>query len=167
MLAIVNSYTNRGYRASGNCCLKSTGAIRPYASMKTVGQRIRQRFEELGITQAEAARAAGCSTARFGNYVTGIRQPDLETLARIATSLRTTTDWLLGLTDAAPVDIEIVIRRLLELDGMPIARATVISQAAEEAIRLLASLPANGDAQTRALLAAQAAWQMKYRAERH
>jgi transcriptional regulator with XRE-family HTH domain len=119
--------------------------------------------DELGISQAEAARASNCSTARFGNYVTGTRNPDLETLARIATALRTTTDWLLGLSDAAPVDIEAVLRRILELDGMPAPRAAVIAQAAEEALRLLASLPSGGDAQTRALLAAQAAWQLKSR----
>jgi transcriptional regulator with XRE-family HTH domain len=131
--------------------------------MDTLGQRIRQRFDELGISQAEAARAANCSTARFGNYVTGTRNPDLETLARIAVALRTKTDWLLGVSDAAPVDIKVVLRHILELDGMQATRATVIAQAAEEALRLLASLPSGGDAQTRALLAAQAAWQLKSR----
>jgi len=131
--------------------------------MDSLGTRIRQRFDELGISQAEAARASKCSTARFGNYVTGTSNPDLETLARIAIALRTTTDWLLGVSDAAPVDIEVVLRRILELDGMPAPRASVIAQAAEEALRLLASLPSGGDAQTRALLAAQAAWQLKSR----
>jgi len=131
--------------------------------MDDLGIRIRQRFNELGISQAEAARASKCTTARFGNYVTGTRNPDLETLARIAVALRTTTDWLLGVSDAAPVDIEVVLRRILELDGMPAARAVVIAQAAEEALKLLASLPSGGDAQTRALLAAQAAWQIKSR----
>lgn len=149
--------------ASANRFLKSTALRRLQGIMVTLGSRIRQRFEELGISQAEAARAANCSTARFGNYVTGTRNPDLETLARIATALRTTTDWLLGLSDAAPVDIEAVLRRILELDGMPAPRAAVIAQAAEEALRLLASLPSGGDGQTRALLAAQAAWQLKSR----
>jgi len=133
----------------------------PRVDMEAVGQRIRQRMGELSIRQSEAARACGCSAARFSNYLVGKRSPDLATLARIAVALQTTTDWLIGLSEAAPVDVEAVIRRILELDGMAEARASVIAQAAEAALRLLAALPTAGDAQTRALLAAQAAWQMK------
>lgn len=134
-------------------------------NMGNLAVRIRQRYEELGLTQAEAAKASGCSTARFGNYVTQVeanrRKPDLDTLARIARALRTTTDWLLGLSEVVPVDAQAVILRLLELEGMPRERAEVIATAAEEALRLLSALPDEGDARTRALLAAQAAWQMK------
>jgi len=130
--------------------------------MGILGLRIRQRFDELGISQAEAARASKCSTARFGNYFTGTRNPDLETLQRISVALRTTTDWLLGADDTAPADIGVVLRRILELEGMPSPRAAAIAQVAQEALGLLASLPPGGDAKTRALLAAQAAWQIKF-----
>ncbi len=129
--------------------------------MGELGTRMRQRIDELHLTQAEAARLSGCTTARFGNYVTGNRNPDLETLVRIARALRTTTDWLLGLSEVVPVDARAVFLRLLELEGMAPERAAVLASAADEALRLLSALPDEGDARTRALLAAQAAWQMR------
>lgn len=131
------------------------------ADMGKLAKRIRQRYEELGLTQTEAAKASGCSPARFGNYVKDTRKPDLETLVRIARALRTTTDWLLGFNESAPVDAQAVILRLLELEGMQRDRAEVIAAAAGEALRLLSALPDEGSARTRALLAAQAAWQMR------
>lgn len=133
--------------------------------MGNLAKRIRAKYEELGLTQAEAAKACGCSSARFGNYVSDTRKPDLETLVRIARALRTTTDWLLGLSEVVPVDARAVVLRLLELDGMQRERAEVIAAAAEEALRLLAALPDEGDARTRALLAAQASWQMRLNAK--
>ena len=129
--------------------------------MEKVAARMRQRISELGITQADAARASGCSTARFGNYMSGTRKPDLDTIVRIAKALKTSTDWLLGVSETVPVDTGAVFRRLLELDGMPENRACVIAEAAQEALRLLSALPDEGDARTRSLVAAQAAWQMR------
>ncbi len=129
--------------------------------MVDLSPRIRQRIDELRISQAEAARASGCSAARFGNYVSGTRKPDLETLVRIARALRTTTDWLLGVSEVVPIDTKAVFLRLLELEGMPRERAVVLAEAADEALRLLSALPDEGDARTRAVLAAQAAWQMR------
>ncbi len=58
--------------------------------------QLRQRAEELGISQAEAARRSGLSEHRYGHYVRGIREPDLATLARIAKALQTTPNELLG-----------------------------------------------------------------------
>lgn len=129
--------------------------------MKDVGHRIRQRIDEMGTTQAEVSRRTGLSTARLNNYVKGLRPPDVESLVKIAKALRTSTDHLLGLSESSPLDAEAVILRLLELDGMPPERSQVIAQVAAEALRLLSALPDEGDARTRALLAAQAAWQVR------
>jgi len=133
--------------------------------MIEIAQRIRQRIDELGTTQKEVARATGFSTARLGNYVSlsdaHNRTPDVQSLARLAKALRTSTDWLLGLNDTAPIDAAAVMQRLLELDGMASAKAAVIAQASARAIELLAALPGDGDAATRAHLAAQAAWTMR------
>jgi len=57
---------------------------------------LRQRAEDLGISNAEAARRAGLSERRYAHYVSGKREPDLATLARIAASLATTPNWLLA-----------------------------------------------------------------------
>ncbi|MER9329499.1 helix-turn-helix transcriptional regulator [Mesorhizobium sp. M0587] len=55
----------------------------------------RMRAEELGISDAEVARRAGLSERRYGNYVSGRREPDLTTLVRIAAVLATTPNDLL------------------------------------------------------------------------
>jgi len=70
--------------------------------MDLFSSRLRERAAELGITHAEAARRAGLSERRYSHYVTGIREPDLATLVRIAEALQTTPDVLLGIGDPKP-----------------------------------------------------------------
>ena len=64
--------------------------------MMVFANRLRERAAELGIAHAEAARRAGLSERRYGHYVTGVREPDLTTLVRIAEALQTRPDALLG-----------------------------------------------------------------------
>jgi transcriptional regulator with XRE-family HTH domain len=63
--------------------------------MELFATNLRKRAEELGISSAEVARRAGLSERRYGNYVSGRREPDLATLVRIATVLATTPNDLL------------------------------------------------------------------------
>ena len=63
--------------------------------MEPFVSNLRKRAEELGISHAEAARRIGMSERRYGNYVSGRREPDLATLVRIADVLGTTPDGLL------------------------------------------------------------------------
>ena len=72
--------------------------------MKKFGERLRSRAKELGMSNADVARAAGVSDQRYGNYVTDLREPDLDTLVRIASALRTTPDVLLGVADGKSTD---------------------------------------------------------------
>jgi transcriptional regulator with XRE-family HTH domain len=65
--------------------------------MEQFAKRLRKRAEELGISNAEAARRTGLSERRYAHYVKGQREPDLATLVRIADSLETTPNELLGL----------------------------------------------------------------------
>jgi len=69
--------------------------------MQPFTRNLRLRADELGISLAEAARRAGLSERRFGNYATGRREPDLATLVRIAETLGTTPDRLLSVGEAA------------------------------------------------------------------
>ena len=64
--------------------------------MDVFATRLRERAADLGIAHAEVARRAGLSERRFGHYATGIREPDLATLVRIAEALQTRPDDLLG-----------------------------------------------------------------------
>ncbi|MGB3645016.1 MAG: helix-turn-helix transcriptional regulator [Mesorhizobium sp.] len=63
--------------------------------MELFATNLRRRAEELGISNAEVARRAGLTERRYGNYVSGRREPDLATLVRIASVLATTPNDLL------------------------------------------------------------------------
>lgn len=70
--------------------------------MDVLAKNLRARAQELGISNAEAARRSGISERRYGNYVTGYRDPDLQTLVQIAKALTCTPNDLLGVsTDEA------------------------------------------------------------------
>jgi transcriptional regulator with XRE-family HTH domain len=64
--------------------------------MKVFGERLKQQAQNLGISNAEAARRAGLAERRFNNYCNDEREPDLATLAKIARALETSPDVLLG-----------------------------------------------------------------------
>lgn len=66
-----------------------------YADETKIGDRIRARREELGLTQMEVVRKIGLSSAsNYSPYETGHKLPSLSTLARIALALDTTLDFL-------------------------------------------------------------------------
>ncbi|HYD64081.1 helix-turn-helix transcriptional regulator [Azospirillum sp.] len=71
--------------------------------MEAFGQALRDRARALGLTLSEVARRAGMSERRFGNYVTGRREPDFATLLRICRVLATTPNDLLGVGEAADI----------------------------------------------------------------
>ena len=64
--------------------------------MEPFASNLRKRAEQLGITHAEVARRTGLTERRYGNYVSGVREPDLQTLVRIASTLGVTVDHLIG-----------------------------------------------------------------------
>ena len=68
--------------------------------MDTFANNLRKRAAELGISNAEAARRSGLSERRYSHYVSGIREPDLATLVRVAQTLQTTPNDLLGVGGA-------------------------------------------------------------------
>lgn len=51
------------------------------------------------LTQAEMAEKLGISRSTIGMYETGAREPDFETLEKIADFFNVDTDYLLGRTD--------------------------------------------------------------------
>lgn len=72
-----------------------------FVPMLSFASRLRQRAEELGISNAEVARRVGLSERRYAHYVSGKREPDLATLVRIAEVLGTTPNWLLSVGEAS------------------------------------------------------------------
>jgi len=67
--------------------------------MESFAANLKKRAQELGLSNAEVARRAGLTERRYGNYITGRREPDLATLVRIARVLETTPNVLLGFDD--------------------------------------------------------------------
>jgi transcriptional regulator with XRE-family HTH domain len=67
--------------------------------MRTLGEQLRNRAQELGLSDAEVARRAGLAPRRYGHYVTGHREPDLQTLVRICRTLNSTPNEMLGFTE--------------------------------------------------------------------
>jgi transcriptional regulator with XRE-family HTH domain len=65
--------------------------------MDLFSQRLRQRAQALGLSNAEVARRAGLTERRYGNYIAGLREPDLATIVKIAQVLATTPNHLLGI----------------------------------------------------------------------
>ena len=78
--------------------------------MEIFALNLRKRAGELRISNAEAARRSNLSERRYGNYVTGRREPDLATLVRIAQTLETTPNDLLGVGDVPPASQRRLLR---------------------------------------------------------
>src|SRR5690348_6950354 len=71
--------------------------------MDYLAKQLRQRAEALGLSNAEVARKLGLSERRYSHYVTGKREPDLAMVVRIAKTLGTTPNDLLGVSDGVKV----------------------------------------------------------------
>ncbi|RXJ13391.1 XRE family transcriptional regulator [Bacillus albus] len=64
--------------------------------MKTFGNIIRTLRKQKGITQKELAQSLQLSESTIGMYERNERQPDYNTLIRIADYFKVSTDFLLG-----------------------------------------------------------------------
>jgi len=99
--------------------------------MELFATNLRRRAEELGLPHAEVARRAGLTERRYGNYVTGRREPDLATLVRIASVLATTPTDLLIETEPQPADVLLhrATSALAALEREDLERVTVMLEA--------------------------------------
>lgn len=63
---------------------------------KELGEKIQNLMNGLGLSQKQLAELANVTEVSMSRYISGDRDPSVETLANIATALHTTTDYLLG-----------------------------------------------------------------------
>lgn len=61
-----------------------------------LGETLRNLIEQQGITQREMARKLDISPSALGNYVQNTREPDYDTLVKIADYFQVSTDCLLN-----------------------------------------------------------------------
>jgi transcriptional regulator with XRE-family HTH domain len=110
--------------------------------MEGFGERLRARARQLELPDAEVARRAGLSERRYGNYVAGIREPDLATLLRVCEALAVTPNDLL-LPKAKSVRLtkreSLLARVTSALAAFPPRDLEVATVQMEAAARLLAS----------------------------
>ena len=59
-------------------------------------QTLRELRREQRLTQTDLANIIGTSKSAVGNWELGLREPDFETLQRLADYFHVTTDYLLG-----------------------------------------------------------------------
>lgn len=60
-----------------------------------LGEIIKELLDLHGMTQKQLAEALALSSSALGNYVQGTREPDYNTLIRIADFFQVSTDYLL------------------------------------------------------------------------
>lgn len=67
--------------------------------MKIFSTRLKEQRKAAGYTQQQMAEHLGISQQSYTRYENNCGEPNLETVARIASFLDITTDYLLGLSD--------------------------------------------------------------------
>lgn len=67
--------------------------------MKVLGYRLKLARQHKNMTQMEAAEKLGISNGTLSGYERNYRDPDTETLAKLAELYGVSVDWLTGRTD--------------------------------------------------------------------
>lgn len=97
--------------------------------MATIGERIRQRRQELGLSQRELA-SEGVSYAYISRLEANERQPSTKALRKLAPKLDVTVHWL---ETGEPDPAEELARLVLEHRGRPLpARAGTLARSVLE-----------------------------------
>ena len=96
--------------------------------MRGLGDRMRARARELGMSDAEVARRTGLTQQRYANYVADRHEPDLETFSRICSVLQSTADSMLGEPAFEPPPPDLVAA-IATLDREAMAVLAVVADA--------------------------------------
>lgn len=101
-----------------------------------LGQRVSGRRQQLGLSAAQVAQAAGTTRDAIYKLEAGERRPNALLLARVAQALATSSDYLCGMTDnpasveaaSAPTDSPDIAALVADLNGLdPATRAQVLA----------------------------------------
>ena len=96
--------------------------------MSIFSERLAKLMSLRGLTQKDLARKANITESAISYYVKGLRTPSGEILARMAETLSTTTDFLLGRTEDYDVppenkELKCLQRNLGKLDPERLKKA--------------------------------------------
>ena len=72
-----------------------------YNDLRVIPMKLRLRDvrEDNGKTQTIVAEYLNCTQQTYSRYETGVSQPSLETMEKLAVYFDTSVDYLLGITD--------------------------------------------------------------------
>lgn len=73
--------------------------------IETLGSRLRQLRDGKRLQQDQVARLIGVKKSTVSLYENDMRQPPYDTLIRLATLYRVSTDYLLGCTSTRMIDV--------------------------------------------------------------
>lgn len=71
-----------------------------------LAQRIARLRIQRGLTQLELSKACGVSVSTIKNWESGLYEPHLDHIKALCTALRTSADYLLGLSEKHMVSLE-------------------------------------------------------------
>lgn len=91
--------------------------------MEQFSKQLKLRAEMLGLSNAEVARKLGLSERRYSHYVTGAREPDLAMVVRIAKTLGTTPNELLGFSEGNGVSKKAALAEQLSTIASELSKA--------------------------------------------
>lgn len=93
-------------------------------------KRLKQLRKKRKLTMQEVADYVGVAKSTYAGYESGYRQPTIESIQTISRVLRTSADYLLGLTDypEPPADLnhnakEYLNAEQLHWDGIPLDKS--------------------------------------------
>lgn len=83
--------------------------------MEVLAKKLKEKAAQLGISNAAVARRMELDERRYAHYVSGRRSPDLAMLVKIADTLGTTPNELLGIEEHHSENPEVndLLNRLL------------------------------------------------------
>lgn len=107
--------------------------------MATFSQRLTSLRESQNLSKAETARRLDIPVSTYSNYEYGNREPDFETLNRIAKHYHVTVDYLLGRSEPSQENkhvtetVEQALSHVMSFDGKPVTDhdRAVLQQIAE------------------------------------
>jgi transcriptional regulator with XRE-family HTH domain len=114
--------------------------------MMNIGNRIAFLRDQRGLTQEELSSSLGISRAALSHYEKNRREPDTETLGKIADLFQVSLDYLVGRTSQLTATLDVDVRQFA--DELELADAELLERfaltidgrklTAEEARRFIA-----------------------------
>jgi transcriptional regulator with XRE-family HTH domain len=83
-------------------------------NMMNIGSRLAFLRDQRGLTQEELASSLGISRAALSHYEKNRREPDTETLGKVADLFQVSIDYLVGRTHQSTVTLDSDVRKFTD-----------------------------------------------------